>query len=138
MTIREIDAYMSNWAKPSYSASWDNDGIMLCLDRDREITRVTVALEINADVIAAAVKNGSELIITHHPFIFYPIKRISYCHKNQIPQNAFDCKQIPSYTLWKWDKHKQTQQYGCCHTCAKRHVFHIAIQINACKKNNHI
>ncbi len=76
MTIREIDAYMSNWAKPSYSASWDNDGIMLCLDRDREITRVTVALEINADVIAAAVKNGSELIITHHPFIFYPIKRI--------------------------------------------------------------
>lgn len=76
MTIREIDAYMCNWAKPSYSESWDNDGIMLCLDRDREIHRVTVALEINDKVLNEAIENESELILTHHPFIFYPIKRI--------------------------------------------------------------
>ena len=92
MTIREIDAYMSNWAKPSYSASWDNDGIMLCLDRDREITRVTVALEINADVIAAAVKNGADYYTPSFHFLSDQAHRRSAGVGGRISSRPFEIR----------------------------------------------
>ncbi|MBR5528189.1 MAG: Nif3-like dinuclear metal center hexameric protein [Clostridia bacterium] len=75
-TLHEINEYMNTWAKPEYSESWDNDGIMLCGNLDKNIEKVTVCLEINAKIIEDAKKQGSELIITHHPFIFRPMRNI--------------------------------------------------------------
>ena len=70
-TLCEIDEFMSGWAKPEYSESWDNDGIMLCGDSDANIDNITVCLEINEKTVSDAIANGSQLIITHHPFIFH-------------------------------------------------------------------
>lgn len=75
-TVKEIDAFMSDWAKPAYSESWDNDGVMLCESPEREIRQVLVCLEINAGVLQQAAEQKTELIVTHHPFIFHPLRRI--------------------------------------------------------------
>ena len=75
MKLSELDAFMSDWAKPEYSMSWDNDGIMLDADGG-DITRVTVALEINEAVIESAVRFGANAIVTHHPFVFHPLKAV--------------------------------------------------------------
>lgn len=76
MTLYELDAFMSDWAKPSYSMSWDNDGVMLDCGDKREINRVAVALEINETVLNGAAAFGAEVIVTHHPFVFHPLKSI--------------------------------------------------------------
>lgn len=56
--------------------SYDNIGL-LAGSRDKEITKVLCALDMNEDVIAEASDIGAQLIITHHPLMFRGRKNIS-------------------------------------------------------------
>ncbi|MGL5020513.1 MAG: Nif3-like dinuclear metal center hexameric protein [Mycoplasmatales bacterium] len=56
---------------------WDNVGLLLG-DERKEVTRVLTTLEINEDVIDEAIERGAELIISHHPLIFKPLKNLNY------------------------------------------------------------
>ncbi len=76
-TIRNIDAFLSDIAPKLLSEPWDNDGIMLCGNTEKEVKNVLICLEVNTDAIKKAAETGAELIITHHPFIFRPLKNIS-------------------------------------------------------------
>ena len=40
--------------------------------------RILVCLEINDDVIDEAVETGADMIITHHPLIFYPVSSVGF------------------------------------------------------------
>ena len=63
---------------PGYlSASWDNDGLMLCPDPDREAEKVLFTLDVTEDAADVAVRGGFDLIISHHPLIFTPLKGIT-------------------------------------------------------------
>ena len=74
--IRDIEKYLSRIAPYELSEEWDNDGIMLCKSDDVKVTKVLVCLEINPDAIKKAKDVGAQLIVTHHPLIFRPIKNI--------------------------------------------------------------
>jgi len=54
---------------------WDNSGIQI--DTGRSVSRVLISLEATDRVIDEAVSKGAELIVTHHPLIFEPLKRLS-------------------------------------------------------------
>ncbi|MBR6427239.1 MAG: Nif3-like dinuclear metal center hexameric protein [Clostridia bacterium] len=63
---------------PGYlSENWDNDGLMLCPDPDREAEKVLFTLDVTEEAADVAVKNGFDLIISHHPLIFTPLKGIT-------------------------------------------------------------
>lgn len=56
--------------------TWDNSGIQInCGNQD--INKVLVALEITNEVINEAIRQNSDMIITHHPLIFTGIKSIN-------------------------------------------------------------
>lgn len=76
-TIKDIDGILSGVAPTVLSESWDNDGIMLCRDKNAEIKRVLVMLEVNKEAVEYAKEQGFKLIVTHHPFIFKPLSRIT-------------------------------------------------------------
>ncbi len=76
-TIKDIDGVLSGVAPFTLSESWDNDGIMLCRDKNKDVKRVLVMLEVTNDGIDYAKEHGFDLIITHHPFIFKPLSRIT-------------------------------------------------------------
>ena len=78
MKYSELYSNISDVLPEALSCDWDNDGEMLCLDADKEIKRVLVALDITLPVIEYAKKGGFDLILSHHPLIFKPIKSISY------------------------------------------------------------
>jgi len=40
------------------------------------LERILVCLEVNDDVIDEAIEEGADVIITHHPLIFYPVSSI--------------------------------------------------------------
>lgn len=75
-TIREIDAFISETAPKNLSEPWDNDGVMLCENQDENVQKIVTCLEINDKVIKEALAFGAQLIITHHPFIFHPLKNV--------------------------------------------------------------
>ena len=56
--------------------SFDNAGLIVG-DKCTAVSRVLVALDITEDVVNEAERLGCELIISHHPVIFAPIKRLS-------------------------------------------------------------
>ncbi|BDU49738.1 Nif3-like dinuclear metal center hexameric protein [Haliovirga abyssi] len=55
---------------------WDNSGLLVG-DLNSEINRIQISLDVTDEVIENAIKIGANLIITHHPLIFKPIKRVT-------------------------------------------------------------
>lgn len=73
MTVNEIYRALEERIPRALSCEWDNDGLMCCPDRDAEVRRVLVALDITAAVVERAVREGYGLVVSHHPLIFRPI-----------------------------------------------------------------
>lgn len=55
---------------------WDNVGLLVG-KRDSKITGVLLSLDVTDSVIDKAVEVGTNLIITHHPIIFTPLKKVT-------------------------------------------------------------
>lgn len=56
---------------------WDNVGLMVG-DKNKEIKKAFVCLDVTADNIKFAKDNDCDLILTHHPFIMEGIKNLDY------------------------------------------------------------
>ncbi len=55
---------------------WDNPGL-ICGHHDKIINSVMLALDADNRVIEKAVKEGVDLILTHHPMIFGSLKKVN-------------------------------------------------------------
>lgn len=77
MKIRDIYNRMNELCPSSLSLDWDNDGIMCMPDPDMSVGRILLTLDITKGVVKFAGQNGVQLIISHHPLVFKPIKRLS-------------------------------------------------------------
>lgn len=75
MTVNEILQYLNTIAPFSFAAADDNIGLLVGNGRT-EVSGICCALDITNEVIAEAVKNGANLIISHHPVIFDPLKTV--------------------------------------------------------------
>ena len=76
MILKDIIARLET-AFPTESAmEWDNVGLLLG-DAKRDIKKVILTLDITYDVVRQAAEAGAELILSHHPIIFAPVKRIT-------------------------------------------------------------
>ena len=69
--IRELEKL----APPSFAESWDNSGL-LTGSPDRDIRAVYIALDADSKAIENAVLKQCDMIITHHPMIFSPLRTI--------------------------------------------------------------
>ena len=76
MTVRELYNALGEQIPASLSMPWDNDGLQLCPNPDREVKKVLCALDLTYDVAKAAVENGCDAVMTHHPFMFAPLRGI--------------------------------------------------------------
>lgn len=72
----DIISIMEEIAPLNLAEKWDNPGLLLG-DTKAEVRRVLVALDATDDVVEEARAMGAELIVTHHPLIFSPIKSIT-------------------------------------------------------------
>ena len=77
MTIRELYNELERRIPRELSCPWDNDGLMCCSDLNRDVHRVLVALDITAEIAEKAIAEGYDLIVSHHPLIFRPLKAVN-------------------------------------------------------------
>lgn len=75
VTVQEILQELKTFAPPELACSWDNVGLLV--DAGRPVKRVLTALDITAEVVQEAAASRCELIVSHHPVIFDPMKRIT-------------------------------------------------------------
>ncbi|HJZ91877.1 MAG TPA: Nif3-like dinuclear metal center hexameric protein [Gemmataceae bacterium] len=75
-TISDVCAYLDRFAPPPLAADWDNVGLLLG-DGAVEAQRVLTCLTVTPAVVAEAVGERVEIIVTHHPVLFRGAKRLS-------------------------------------------------------------
>ena len=74
--VKDIIAHLETLAPGSTAESWDNVGL-LCGSGDLPVTKILVALDPFLAVCQEAAELGADLIVTHHPLIFSPLKSIT-------------------------------------------------------------
>lgn len=76
INLSEIISFMEKAFPLSYAEDFDNVGL-LCGRRNRSVSKVLICLDCTSQVVKEAVKTKCDLIISHHPVIFEPIKSVS-------------------------------------------------------------
>ena len=74
-TVKDIYEYIDSIAPFAIQESYDNSG--LNIGRwGASVSRVLVALDASPSVVNDALSLGADLIVTHHPVIFDPVRQI--------------------------------------------------------------
>lgn len=71
-----VASIMENIAPKRLAENWDNVGLIIG-DGASIINKIMVCLDLPLWVLDEAIENGVDMIITHHPIIFNPLKKIT-------------------------------------------------------------
>ncbi|GAB4261821.1 Nif3-like dinuclear metal center hexameric protein [Thermincola ferriacetica] len=69
--------YIEQFAPKHLAEEWDNVGVQVGTTT-REVSKVLVTLDVTADVVNEALSMGAEMIVSHHPLIFKPLKNLRF------------------------------------------------------------
>ncbi len=75
MKCNEIIKNLEEWAPKGIAWQKDNVGLQVG-SADRKINNILLCLELTSNVIDEAVEKNCNLIISHHPLLFHPLKKI--------------------------------------------------------------
>ena len=98
MKVADILKTLDDWIIPQ--VKWDNDSTGLQVgDKSQRVNKVMLAVNPTPEVMEEAVRKNCELVITHHPLFYHPMKRIVkgdfyadtaiVCIKNNISYAAY-------------------------------------------------
>lgn len=81
MTIREIINTLEAFAPLDLQEDFDNAGVQVAVNScpdalDAQLTGVLVCLDITEQVIDEAIAKNCNMVVSHHPLIFQPLKRV--------------------------------------------------------------
>lgn len=74
-SLEDVYNAVNTLAPFELAMDWDNAGLLIG-GKDDPVTRALVALDVTDTVLDEAVRTKAQLLVTHHPVIFHPIKRI--------------------------------------------------------------
>ncbi len=74
--VSDLVGYLNNIADPSLAFEWDNVGFQVG-NANLEVKKVLLTLDVTKNAINKAIKENVQMIISHHPLIFKPIKKIT-------------------------------------------------------------
>ena len=76
MKVNEIIACLESLAPLSFQEQYDNAGLITG-DRNMEVKGITITLDITPEVLEEALVNKCNMVISHHPMVFKPMKKFS-------------------------------------------------------------
>lgn len=74
--VSDIVSMLNEIAPFETAEPWDNVGLLVG-STDSAVTNILTALDVTPQVISEAKKLGAQMIVTHHPLIFAPRKRVT-------------------------------------------------------------
>lgn len=76
MLIREITDVIERFAPLGWQEPYDNAGLIVGRPDD-EVHAALLAVDVTDEVMDEAERTGCDLIVTHHPIVFHPLKRFN-------------------------------------------------------------
>lgn len=75
VTVGQVLGYLNTIAPMNTAESYDNVGLMTGTPVEN-ITGIATCLDITEEIINEALTKNANLIVSHHPVIFHPLKRV--------------------------------------------------------------
>jgi len=75
LILKDIIDIIESAAPLSYRESWDNSGMQVG-NTATDITAALLTTDITESVVSEAIHKGCNLIISHHPLLFHPLRHI--------------------------------------------------------------
>lgn len=75
--VKDIAAILEKHYPLDLAEEWDNCGLQIG-DSQQPVAKLAVSLDPSPDIIRQAAASGANLLITHHPLLFAPLKSIDY------------------------------------------------------------
>ena len=79
MLCKDIIEIIERTYPKQAAMEWDNVGLLVGRT-DKEVKSILVALDLTDDVLTEAIDGQFDMIVTHHPLIFAPLKKITNEH----------------------------------------------------------
>ena len=77
MKVKDILGALEEFAPLALQDGYDNAGLQIGLAEEAEATGALLCLDVTEDVVEEAVRRGCNLIVSHHPLLFRPVKSIT-------------------------------------------------------------
>lgn len=74
--IKEVVEAIEQFAPRSWQQGWDNSGMQVGR-LDEPLTGVVLSLDMTMEVLDEAIKQGANLVVTHHPLLFTGLKSVA-------------------------------------------------------------
>jgi len=75
MTVQEVAGAIERLAPPDLAYPWDRAGLS-CGHPDQAVTGIVAALTVTRDVLKAARRTKANLVVSHHPLIWEPLRSL--------------------------------------------------------------
>lgn len=76
MKLKKIYQYLDSLAPFEIQMGFDNSRIMVG-SQELEVQRILVALDVTSAVVKEAKRRKCQLIVSHHPLLFHPLKSVT-------------------------------------------------------------
>lgn len=76
MKCREIIEILETLAPKSCACDWDNPGL-LAGRMDKDVKKILLTLDADDAAVERAKEIGADMLLSHHPLIFKPVKHVS-------------------------------------------------------------
>lgn len=76
-TVKDISRILEAQYPSRLAEKWDNVGLQIG-SRQNPVHKIMVSLDLDKEILNQAIAQQVDMIITHHPLFFNPIKRIDY------------------------------------------------------------
>lgn len=77
MKIKEVAETLERFAPLPLQESYDNAGLQIGLTEAEEVSGVLLCLDVTEAVVKEAVAKGCNMIVSHHPLIFRPLRQVT-------------------------------------------------------------
>jgi dinuclear metal center YbgI/SA1388 family protein len=74
--VQDLLGLLHGLYPPDLAEDWDNVGLQVG-DPTATVERVLVALDPGGAAVSAAAAHGAQLLVTHHPLLFKPLRRLT-------------------------------------------------------------
>jgi dinuclear metal center YbgI/SA1388 family protein len=75
-TVADITRFLEEFAPPALAEAWDNVGLLVGRF-EQPVARVMTCLTVTPESAAEAIAEGANLVVSHHPLPFRPLKRLT-------------------------------------------------------------
>lgn len=116
ISLQDIIKYLEEWAPLYYALPEDNPGLQVGR-KDKKVKKILVCLTLTKSIVEYAVKQKTDLIVSHHPLIYKPLKSIVY---EDFPSNLIMEMVKSDIACYAMHTNLDTAENGVSYTLAKK------------------